>query len=253
MKRQLLVMGLVLAVAAPVMAENLQRTGGVPSASEATTCGNAFYDDGTSVSSAWFGGGQAGDPNNMMGVIFSLSDFGFTPGQVEITGFCAGNDMDWGGVWPNEVFVYEVDGGGFNPNWTAVAQGTINTGNGMGQSEVTLGSPVALFADFWLMSRGDAMWAGEDFNLDFDDGPATGNSYISSDGGATLEEPIYTGYDTGVNYILRATLQAAVQQPTPTPGPTGGDPIPTMSRWGIIAFMMIIAGIAVLLIQRSRV
>ena len=100
MKRQFLVFGLIFMVAAPVVAANLQRTGEIPSGVEATTCGNAYYDDGTSVSSAWFGGGQAGDPDLMMGVIFNLSDFGFTAGQVEITGFCAGNDMDWGGLWP---------------------------------------------------------------------------------------------------------------------------------------------------------
>ena len=252
MKRQLLVIGLVLAVAAPVVAENLQRTGGTSSAGRATTCGNAVYDNGMSVSSAWFGGGHAGDPNNMMGVIFYLADFGFTAGQVEMTGFCAGNDMDWGGVWPNEVFVYQVDAGGFTPDWTAVAQGTINTGNGLGQSEVTFPAPVALFNDFWLMSRGDAAWAGEDFNLDFDAGPGTGNSFISTDAGVTLDEPIYTGYDLGVNYVLRATLQVAVVQPTPTPNPAGAIPVPTMNRWGMVAFLMIIAGIAVLFMQRSR-
>jgi hypothetical protein len=94
------------------------------------------------------------------------------------------------------------------------------------------------------------MWAGEDFNMDFDDGPASGNSYISNDGGATLDEPVYTGYDAGVNYVLRASLQATAVQPTPTPSPAG-EPVPTLSNWGIVAFLMIIAGIAVLLIRRG--
>jgi hypothetical protein len=251
MRHQLIVLALILVVAAPVVAENLQRTGGSPSGVEATTCGNAYYDDGTSASSAWFGGGQAGDPDLMMGVIFYLSDFGFTAGQVEITGFCAGNDLDWGGLWPNEVFVYHVDGSGFTPDWNAVAQGTIYTGDGSGQYEVTLGTPVALFADFWLMNRGDPMWTGEDFNMDFDGGPSTAHSYISDDGGATLVEPVYSSYPDGVNYVLRASLQATATQPTPTPG-LPGEPVPTLSGWGMIAFLMIIAGIAVLLIQRGR-
>jgi hypothetical protein len=89
--------------------------------------------------------------------------------------------------------------------------------------------------------------------MDFDAGPGAGNSFASSDGGVTLEEPIYTGYDLGVNYVLRATLQVAVVQPTPTPNPGGAAiPVPAMNRWGMVAFLMIIAGIAVLFIQRSR-
>ncbi len=182
-----------------------------------TTCGNAYYDDGETASSGYFGGGQAGDPNNMFAVKFELADFGFSPGAVQITELCAGNDGDltaYGGPWPNEVYVYPDSGGAPNMS-NPLAHGTIYTGDGTGQYEVVLSQPVTLNGDFWLVNQGDPMWAGEDFNMEFDGGPATGNSFISETGAAGLAQPSYDGYPSGVNYILRATLQTAtVSAPT---------------------------------------
>ncbi len=168
-----------------------------------TTCGNAYYDDGTGEGAFFFGGGQAGDPNFMYAVFFELDDFGYVPGQVEITGFCAGNSRAFsGGPWPNEVFIYP-DAGGRPDDSEIIGRGTIVTGDGTGDSVVTLASPVLLTGDFWLVNRGDPKHEGEDFNMEHDGGPGVGHSYLSTGGIAGLE-PMES-----VNMILRATLREA--------------------------------------------
>ena len=171
---------------------------------------NAFYDNGNSADAAYFGGGLAGNPNYMMAVHFRLSDFAYQPGQVEITGFCAGNDLDLsglGGPWTNRVFVY-ADASGQPDASVVLGQGDISTGDGTGMVTVTLPSPVRLNGDFWVINRGDPAHTGVDFNMEFDPVPNVGRSFVSSTGisGLTLA-------DSG-NYILRANLQ-------PTTG--GGD------------------------------
>jgi hypothetical protein len=166
-------------------------------------CGNAYYDNGTWAGTAYFGGNGAGNPDNMYAVKFELADFGFTPGNTQITGFCAGNQRAWdGGPWPNEVFIYP-DSGGLPDDGVVLGQGTIRTGDGeLGNwYEVTLSSPVTLNGDFWLVSRGDPMWAGEDFNMDYDSAGTSDHSFGSDSGIAGL------GRSTIGNYMLRATLQ----------------------------------------------
>jgi len=149
----------------------------------------------------WFGGGMAGDPDLMFAVKFELADFGYQSGNVQIAGFCAGNLIAWtGGPWPNEVFIYP-DLGGAPDDGTVLGQGTIWTGDGGGWYEVTLSSPVTLNGDFWLVNRGHAPWAGEDFNMDFDTAANVGNSYLSWSGISGLA---LSGLS---NYMLRATLQ----------------------------------------------
>lgn len=167
-----------------------------------TECGNASYDSGVSDDADWFGGGLAGDPNYMFAVRFDLADFGYLPGDVEIVSFCAANQVDFGGQWPNEVFIY-LDADGVPDDSVILGRGTIRTGDGSGPSEVVLMTPVTLDGDFWLVNRGDPSWAGEDFNMEFDDKPNTGHSFTSSTGVSGL-----TLTDLG-NYALRATLQAA--------------------------------------------
>ncbi|MCK5378431.1 MAG: hypothetical protein KAJ78_03465 [Acidobacteria bacterium] len=184
------------------------------------TCGepvegcNALYDDGNSSDAAWFGGGLAGNPNFMMAVHFRLSDFGYQPGQVEITGFCAGNDLDLtgiGGPWANRVFVYPDDSG--RPDDSVVlGQGDISTGDGTGLVTVTFGAPVLLNGDFWVINRGDPAHAGVDFNMEIDSAANVGRSFVSGTGIAGLALT-----DSG-NYILRANLQ-----PTGGGGGGGGD------------------------------
>jgi hypothetical protein len=164
-------------------------------------CGNAFYDNGTTDTAVFFGGGFAGDPDYMFAVKFELADFGFTPGNTQITGFCASNQKSFtGGPWPNEVFIYP-DSGGLPDDSVILGQGTILTGDGGGWYEVTLSSPVTLNGDFWLVNRGDSQWEGEDFNMERDIGPSVSQSYLSGTGVANL------GLEEDGNYMLRATLQ----------------------------------------------
>ena len=165
-------------------------------------CGNASYDSGVSDDADWFGGGLAGDPDYMFAVRFDLADFGYLPGEAEIVSFCAANQIDFGGPWPNEVFIY-LDSGGLPDDSVILGRGTIWTGDGSGPSEVVLLTPVTLDGDFWLVNRGDPSWAGEDFNMEFDVEPNTGHSFTSSTGISGLMLS-----DLG-NYALRATLQAA--------------------------------------------
>ena len=164
-------------------------------------CGNAGYDNNTTDQATYFGGGLAGSPDHMFAVKIELADFGYQPGNVQITGFCAANNNSYnGGPWPNEVFIYPDDGGSPDDG-TILGQGTIRTGDGTGSSSVTLTSPVTLNGDFWLVVRGDAKWEGEDFNVEFDTGTNVGNSYLSSSGISGL------GLRDGGNLMLRATLQ----------------------------------------------
>ena len=165
-----------------------------------SNCGNAFYDDGVPEGTAWYGGGNAGNPNFMFAVYFKLADFGFTPGNTRITKFCASNQNAWtGGPWPNQVFVYP-DESGFPDDSTILAQGTVFTGDGQGWYEVTLDTPVTLDGDFWLVMRGDPRWQGEDFNMDFDETSLSGQSLGSDSGIAGLQL-------APRNFMLRATLE----------------------------------------------
>jgi hypothetical protein len=170
------------------------------------SCGNAGYDDDEAVNAAFFGGGQAGNPDSMFAVRFRLADFGYPPGGAQIIGFCASNSIDFtsaGGPWPNEVFVYPDDGG-LPDDSVVLAQGTILTGDGSGDSEVTLADPIVLNGDFWLVVRGDPMHAGEDFNVEHDAGPNVGASYISDGLGIA---GLTNSFDPNANLMLRATLE----------------------------------------------
>jgi hypothetical protein len=175
------------------------------------TC-NTFYDNGTSANAAWFEGGRAGDPRYMMAVQFRLSDFGYQAGQVEMIGFCAGNDLSFqGGPWANRVFVYPDDSG--QPDDSVIlAQGDIHTGDGTGMVTVTLAPPVLLNGDFWVVNRGDPAHTGGDFNMEIDSAVNVGRSFLSNSGITGLTLTI------GGNYILRANLQ-----PTGGGGGGGGD------------------------------
>ncbi len=177
---------------------------------DAFSCGNAGYDDNVAAGAAFFGGGNAGDPDYMFAVRFRLADFGYGPDQALLTAFCAGNRLGYeGGPWPNTVYVYP-DLNGLPDDSQVLAEGTVTTGDGSGDSVVTLDDPVPLGEDFWLVVRGDPQFAGEDFNVEFDGGPNTGSSYVSSAGiaGLTVDnDPSSGDYPDGVNYLLRATLE----------------------------------------------
>jgi hypothetical protein len=164
------------------------------------SCGNVGYDNDVAATAAFFGGGLAGSPDHMFAVRFDLADFGYQAGNTQITSFCATNQINFGGPWPNEVFIYP-DSGGVPDDSTILGQGTISTGDGGGFSEVTLPAPVDLSGDFWLVVRGDSQWNGEDFNVEYDGTDNTGNSYISGSGISGL------GLFADGNLMLRATLQ----------------------------------------------
>ncbi len=163
-------------------------------------CGNAAYDDGESTDFDWFGGGEAGDPDKMFAVKFSLADFGYEPGFVEITGICAGNLLAVGGLFPNDIYVYP-DNEGVPDDTVTLAVARILTGNGRGASIVELDRPVTLHGDFWLVNRGNASLDSTDFNMEHDEEPTEGHSFVSEDGIAELEET-----EAG-DYMLRAYLR----------------------------------------------
>lgn len=151
------------------------------SSAQTPSCGNAYYDDG-SPAAVHYLLDCAGDPNCMMGVRFELADFGYEPGHVEITGFCAGNVIDSGeGARPGEVFIYPDDNG--HPDDSVVlARGTIHTGNGTGASIVMLDDPLILYGDFWLINRGYAPFARSNIYMEGDSLSDTGHSYYSTGG-----------------------------------------------------------------------
>jgi len=163
-------------------------------------CGNAAYDDGESTDFDWFGGGDAGDPDRMFAVKFELADFGYEPGYVEITGICAGNLLAVGGLFPNDIYVYP-DNEGVPDDSVALAVARILTGNGRGASIVEFDRPVTLHGDFWLVNRGGPELVSTDFNMEHDEEPTEGHSYVSEDGIAELEET-----EAG-DYMLRAYLR----------------------------------------------
>jgi hypothetical protein len=163
-------------------------------------CGNAFYDDGTSTGFSWFGGGHAGEHSKMFAVRFDLADFGYEPGYVEITGFCAGNLLSVGGLFANDVYLYP-DNEGVPDDSVVLAVGRILTGNGTGASEVVFDKPVTLHGDFWLVNRGTAALATTDFNMEHDAEPDGEHSFVSETGIDGLEAA------TDGDYVLRASLR----------------------------------------------
>jgi hypothetical protein len=171
-----------------------------PASAQSFDCGNAYYDDGVPVDSFWFGGGFGGDEDHMAAVFFDLDDFGYAPGEVEIYGFCSGNVMGWGGVWPNRVYVYP-DAGGVPDDSVVLAEGTIHTGNAQGQAVVMFDEPVILHGDFWLVNRGYSPYAGTDFNQDCDADGDAAHSYVSETGVGGLS--LFTNAD----FCLRAYLR----------------------------------------------
>jgi len=175
------------------------------SSAQTPSCGNAYYDDGSPVGVSYFSD-CAGDPNCMMGVRFELVDFGYEPGHVEITGFCANNVIDSGeGARPGEVFIYPDDNG--RPDDSVVlGHGTIHTGNGAGASIVMLDDPLILYGDFWLVNRGYAPFARSNIYMEGDIQSDGGHSYYSTGGIQGLVNQDPWGYDYG-DWCLRAYLQ----------------------------------------------
>ncbi len=77
----------------------------------------------------------------------------------------------------------------------------------------------------------------------------TGNALQYDPGAATWNQMLDTGASAvqGLPFIVDGSVPG---QPTATPDPNAGMPIPTMSRWGIAAMLVLLAGAAILLITR---
>ncbi len=148
---------------------------------DVAVCGNAFYDDGDPETSAWFGGGQAGDPDCIMAELYDPADFGFL-GAYDITDICFGNEIDWGGTgpWPNRWRIHPDNGAGLPDDTVTLAEGILTTGDGAGQEEQIITPSITMGAGqpFWVVVRGDAgCCSGQDFNVDLDQSTTTGHHY----------------------------------------------------------------------------
>lgn len=204
-----------------------QAAGGIP----VVECGTHFYDDGTSENALFFqGGGHAGETDHLFGVMFLLSDFGFEPGSIVITGFCAGNRFNFtaiGGPWPNEIFVYPDNQGAPNLD-IPLRHNTMFTGDGSGDFIGTFDPPLLIRGDFWLANHGYPPHAGEDFNMETDqDSVPSERSYITDHGLPFL-------FQTEQNFILRAYLAMAPP----------ARPVPALGSMAWLTLVVLLAGIS---------
>lgn len=196
-------------------------------------CGDLYYDDGTAENAIFFGGGNAGNPRYFLGVRFELQDFGLVPGFVALTGFCISNRFDFtgiGGPWPNKVFVYR-DAGGLPDLDNPVRSATMITGDGTGAYEVSFDEPWVVDEPvFWIMTRGDPEFDGEDFNVESDlDSEPAGKSWITDRGLDFI-------YQTEQNLMFRAEVETSGVQPEAVPGPT-------RLIWLAVALVMVLAAV----------
>jgi hypothetical protein len=85
---------------------------------------------------------------------------------------------------------------------TVLAQGRIDTGNGVGGASVVMfDEPVTLYGDFWLVNRGYPPHATTDFNMEYDEEPDSEHSFFSFEGIENLL-PSTVG-----DYMLRAYVE----------------------------------------------
>jgi hypothetical protein len=145
---------------------------------DVAVCGNAQYDDGDPETSSWFNGGQAGNEDCILAEFFEPGDFGILA-NYEISLVCFGNEIDWGGPWPNRWRIHP-DNGGVPDDTVTLAEGIMTTGDGLGQDEHPISPAIQMGAGdpFWVVVRGDASCCdGEDFNVDLDQTTSTGHRY----------------------------------------------------------------------------
>jgi hypothetical protein len=196
-------------------------------------CGDLAYDDGTAEDAIFFGGGQAGETDHFLGVRFELADFDLVPNAAALTGFCLSNSLDltnFGGPWPNEVFVYR-DVEGIPQLDDPIRRATVLTGDGSGQVEVTFEDPWPI-ADpvFWIMIQGDPIHAGEDFNMESDQSSEPANRSWIADRGTQFMVP------TQQNFMLRASILRL---------PGNVQPVPALGGIGLLALVLMLAALAV--------
>jgi len=196
-------------------------------------CGDLAYDDGTAEDSIFFGGGQAGETDHFLGVRFELADFGLEPGGVALTGFCISNSLDFsvfGGPWSNEVFVYrDVDG--IPQLDDPVRRATVSTGDGTGQVVVEFAAAWMIDEPvFWIMTRGDPIHAGEDFNMESDQSSEPAERSWIADRGVEFMVP------TQQNFMIRASVLQL---------PGNVTPVPAIGGVGLVLLILLMLGIAI--------
>lgn len=222
---------IVLAAASSLPAQHSERApDGGGGRGVTLDCGDLYYDDGTAEDAIFFGGGNAGDDRYFLGVRFELADFGLIPGYYSLTGFCISNRFDFsalGGPWSNRVFVYR-DAGGVPDLDNPVRSATMITGDGTGFYAVTFDQPWVLDDPvFWIMTRGDPVFDGEDFNVEADqDSEPAGKSWITDRGLDFI-------YQTEQNLMFRAEVETSGVQPEAVPGPT-------KVLWLVVALVMVL-------------
>ena len=87
-------------------------------------------------------------------------------------------------------------------------------------------------------------------------GPANYQTFVVARAGLTWADPAYDWFNTSQSaaYSVVETIYVdSTQPPTPTPDPNaGGQPIPTVNRWGMLAMVGRLIGVAVLVIIRRK-
>lgn len=185
------------------------------------TCGNSQYDDGTAEDAAWFNGGQAGNPDCILGQVWDPADFGLF-GDYLIESVCFDNSINFGGPWPNHWYIHP-DVGGLPDDATILADGVVSTGDGAGEVEFNLGSPIAMGAAerFWVILRGDpGCCNAEDFNLELDLNTPSIQSFRNNCNGVAGLTIAATG-----EYVIHTTLAPDVTYACDTNDNSGLTPV----------------------------
>jgi hypothetical protein len=178
-------------------------TGSESPSTKDTTCGNAYYDDGTSEGVWWYGGGNAGNPDYIFAVQIDPTDFGII-GDYEIDEVCFGDEFNVG-VNDNAWYLYP-DSAGLPDEATVLAEGVKSTGGGTGQETHAISPAVPMGAGelFWIVVRGQiACCNGLHLITDYsDDHTISLNSYGSTTGVAGLAA------DSSSDYVMHANLSS---------------------------------------------
>lgn len=96
----------------------------------------------------------------------------------------------------------------------------------------------------------DGQTAGHVFFIGSNAAGDTQPAYLSAaDCGITDPTPVNSIGFPSMDIVMTVNGDEAVQ-PTATPDPDAGFPVPTMSRWGVMVMLVLLAGAAVLLISR---
>ncbi len=84
-------------------------------------------------------------------------------------------------------------------------------------------------------------------------------TFVLAVAGLTWITPNYNWFRVSQSTASSAVQTIYIDNVQPTPGPTatpdptaGGTPIPTMNRWGVVAMIVMLVGVAVLLISRRH-